>query len=895
MSDEPASPTPAADTVVSVAVPVAVDRAFDYLVPASFGPAAPGCRVVVPFGARVLVGVVRPRSADSDVSEGGQLRAVLELLDPAERPAVPAQLAELCEWIADYYLAPIGEVYRLALPAAAMASDTRRVRPTQQARELHGLDGPHTLHGGPLLDARLAVGHGDADSPVLDGHDRRLLAELIAAVGSSSRKAVSVAGLTRLEPPIPAVLRRVASLAEAGLITVETSPEAARRERTELHVRRTDRLRGAGSDEPALKRALGRSKQRRALLDHLEQQCDADGSPLWVGLSELRGPFPRVRQLLPPLLDAGLLVAREQLRRLDDFAVAGAAAGQASGPAASPSASQSFGEAPDEPPQLSSDQQRALDRLLAARERGGFHAALLYGITGSGKTEVYLRLIAELRVQGAGAIVLVPEIALTPQLAERFRARFADEVAVLHSGLTERQRLDAWAHIRSGQRPIVIGARSAVFAPVPKLGAIVVDEEHDGSFKQDDGVRYHARDVALVRGRSHGALVVLGSATPSLESWQGARDGRLELLELTSRPTPRPLPEVEIVDLRTHAPDAETLLSAVLRERLEATVAAGDQAILFLNRRGYTTALACRSCGSLQQCPDCSAPAMTYHLARNRLMCHLCGHIEAAPQRCLACGSTELEHGGAGTERVEVHLARDLPGIRVARLDRDSARGRVLHERLARFRRREIDVLIGTQMLSKGHDFPGVTLVGVLRAEHGLALQDFRASERVFQLLTQVAGRAGRGERPGRVVIQTWAPDHPAITFARGHDFAGFAAQELAARAEHSNPPVGHAALIRITGEQRPAVRERAAGVAGFVRELAARVAQGAGELTAHGPIDSPIERVNRRYRMQLLLRTRERPALRWVLGHLRRELGRRGSGRAATQVRVDVDPYSLL
>jgi len=331
------------------------------------------------------------------------------------------------------------------------------------------------------------------------------------------------------------------------------------------------------------------------------------------------------------------------------------------------------------------------------------------------------------------------------------------------------------------------------------------------------------------------------------------------------------------------------------------TLAAGEQAILFLNRRGYTTSLSCKACGSFQQCPDCSAPSMTYHLKRNRLMCHLCGHIEGAPKTCSSCGGAELEHGAAGTERIEVAIAATLPGVRVARLDRDTSRGKALLEVLDKFRAREADVLIGTQMLSKGHDFPGVTLVGVLRADQGLAFPDFRATERVFQLLTQVAGRAGRGDRPGRVVIQTWAPDHPAIRHARTHDFEGFAELELEARARRTtegpgNPPIGYLALIRISGEDKPAVAARAAELGALARDLAARViAGGETEIQVLGPVDSPIERINRRLRMQLLVRASARGGLRWLLRHLRRELGQRGRGRATTTARVDVDPYSLM
>jgi primosomal protein N' (replication factor Y) len=857
-----------AGVLVSIAVPVALDQAFTYRVPADLlvsgsGPGA-GTRVVVPFGARALIGVVRP--APPELPKG-ELREILEILDPPDAPALSEDLVALCEWIADYYLAPLGESYRLALPASAMGVDARRARLSEA-----GLAALEEL-GNPLLAS--ARGGADQSRAVeLDEHERRILARLAEAGARPGTKGLAVAGLTRTrgeQLAIDAPLRRLVRLGERGLVEVDTGEAADRSARTELHYRRTDRLRGGSGDEPAIEQAVGRSKQRRALLDYLELQS----SGTWTSISELRGPFPRVRKLISPLVEAGLVVAEERLRELDAFATM---------------------PPPSQPPPLTEDQQRTLDGLLAGLEQRRFCAALVHGITGSGKTEVYLQLIAAARERGGGAIVLVPEIALTPQLAERFRARFGDEVAILHSGLTAQQRLDVQGHIRAGKRPIVIGARSAIFAPVPDLRVIVVDEEHDASFKQDEGVRYNARDVALVRGRSLDAVVVLGSATPSLESWHGAREGRLGLWSLTSRPTPRPLPEVELVDLRAHMPDRETLLSARLRAALLETAAAGEQAILFLNRRGYTTALSCATCGSFQQCPDCSAPSMTYHLGRNRLMCHLCGHIEGTPERCRSCGGSELEHGAAGTERVEVALAADLPGVRVARLDRDTTRGKALVELLGRFRRREIDVLIGTQMLSKGHDFPGVTLVGVLRADQGLALPDFRATERVFQLLTQVAGRAGRGDRPGRVIIQTWAPDHPAIVHAKNHDFEGFAELELAARAARGNPPLGFIALVRISGEDRGLVTARARELALMAGDLCQRVAAGGeAQIEVLGPVDSPIERINRRLRMQILLRADRRGALRWVLRHLRRGLGARGRGRGGTTARVDVDPYSLM
>lgn len=848
--------------LVSVAVPVTLDRGFTYRVPDDWSHApSPGERVLVPFGPRVLVGVVRPVAPDPPPDDE-RLRALLDRLDDGE-PSLPPDVVSLCEWMSDYYLAPIGEVYRVALPGLATNADARVARVTP--------DGEAARQAvGALLSPGVAV---------LDDHDRRLL-DALAEGGAGGRPA---AGLTRLRPKIPGVLRRLGELVERGLAQVDWSDAESGEARTETHVRRTDYLRGSGADEEALRRALGRSKQRRGLLDLLDAQRRIVDDPDdgWVALGELRGPFPRARELIATLTEQGLVAQVERPLRVDPF--------------------ETGAHAPSLPQSPTADQAEALSALFADVDTGEFRSALLHGITGSGKTEVYLQLIAHVRASGRGAIVLVPEIALTPQLADRFRARFGDEVAVLHSGLTPRQRLDAWLRIRAGDLPIVIGARSAIFAPIPRLGVIVVDEEHDPSFKQEEGVRYHARDLALVRARHERVVALLGSATPSLETYARARDGRHRYLQLRQRPTPRPLPKVEIVPLSVHRADPESLLTGRLRAAITETVAAGEQAIVFLNRRGFTTNLVCVACGHMQSCPDCSAPSMTYHLGRNRLLCHLCGHIESTPRACLACGGTELVHGGVGTERVELSIVKALPGVRVLRLDRDTSRGRQLLRTLAKFRAHEADVLVGTQMLSKGHDFPGVTLVGILQGDHGLAMPDPRAAERTFQLLTQVAGRAGRGDRPGRVIVQAWAVEHPAIVHAAEHDFGGFAEQELQARRALGNPPFGHLALLRVQGLDAAAVRARAHALADVVRDAAAAVARAEGSdplaspVTILGPVASPIERINRRTRWQVLVRAARRPPLRWLLGRVRPRLGTEGHGAGQTLALADVDPQSLL
>lgn len=846
------------DRLVSVAVPVAIDRAFTYRVPRDLDAVpSPGVRVLVPFGPRAVVGVVRPTPASTDADlEPDKIRPILGLLDDGE-PALTPALLRLVEWMSDYYVAPVGEVYRLALPGLMTNADARTAILTDAGRD--------ALQGGPLLSSTSS----------LDPSSVRLLSAIAAAMPAG----LAVGKLPTLRPRIPAVLHRLAELEARGLC--QTRWEDSEGDlRTETHVRRTDWLRGGGEDEAALQTILGRSKRRRALLDHLETLASDDDG--WVPLSDLRGPFPRVRELLPPLVEANLVATEERPRRLDPFAH------RTPEPAA--------------PRTPTSEQDHALRILGEDLDARTFRSALLHGITGSGKTEVYLQVIARARKARRSAIVLVPEIALTPQLADRFRARFGDEVAVLHSGLTPRQRLDAWQQIRAGLRPIVIGARSAIFAPVSDLGVVVVDEEHDPSFKQEDGVRYNARDVALVRGKDADALVILGSATPALETWAAARAGRHRHLQLRTRPTPRPLPTVELIPLSVHRPDPESMLTAVMRQAVADTVAAGEQAILFLNRRGFATTLLCQSCGSFQQCPDCSAPSMTYHLARNRLMCHLCGHMEAAPRRCRTCGSEDLARGGVGTERVELALSRALEGVRVLRLDRDVARGRRLLTTLSRFRRGEADVLVGTQMLSKGHDFPGVTLVGILQGDHGLALPDPRAAERTFQLLTQVSGRAGRGDRPGRVLVQAWAVDHPAVVFASRHDYEGFATLELQARQRMGNPPAGHLVLFRVQGLDAAKVEARARAFADAVRKRievidAEHRRQGdpPPEVVLLGPMPSPIAVINRRHRWQMLLRARHRPPLRWLLESVRPLLGPCDHGAHETTLHADVDPQSLL
>jgi primosomal protein N' (replication factor Y) len=539
---------------------------------------------------------------------------------------------------------------------------------------------------------------------------------------------------------------------------------------------------------------------------------------------------------------------------------------------------------PDQPPVLTSGQRLAVDKLTGQVDQRQFGGFLLRGVTGSGKTEVYLRTIEHALAQGRGAIVLVPEIALTPELVRRFRARFGDQVAALHSGMGPGERHDQQQLVASGERRIVVGPRSALLAPMADLGVVIVDECHDASFKQNNGLRYHARDVALFRARAAGAVCVLGSATPGCEEVWLARQNRLQTLELPLRATGGALPHARVVDLRS-APRLRTgedqrpsLLSEELVEAVAATVARGEQAMLLHNRRGWATSMICQGCGAALECPDC-AVTLTLHKRQHRLRCHWCELSLPVDTSCPHCHGRRLLGIGEGTERIEETLTAALPQLRVARFDRDTAAGQKLHDTLAGFRRGELDVLVGTQMLAKGHDFPSVTLVGVLLAESGLRVPDFRAAERTFQLLTQVAGRAGRGARAGQVLVQTYAPDHPAIVAALRHDHAGFVEDELRIRREQAQPPFSHLALLETRHDD-----ERRA-LAAMTLAVDALRAWGA---EVRGPIHAGVPRWQGVWRLHALVRSSDRATLHGLLSKLRAtELGLP----AGVELGVDVDP----
>ena len=543
---------------------------------------------------------------------------------------------------------------------------------------------------------------------------------------------------------------------------------------------------------------------------------------------------------------------------------------------------------PERAPEPTPGQAAVLAELGLALGERSFVPALLYGATGSGKTEVYLSAAARVMAHGRGVLYLVPEIGLTPLLLSRVERRFPGQVAVLHSGLSRRERNVAWEAVRGGRRSVVIGTRSAVFAPLEDPGLIIVDEEQDSSYKQDETPRYNGRDLAILRAREAGAVVLLGSATPSMESFGHAVAGRYRLLRLGGRIHDRPLAEVRVVDMRAEYRQRgeTTVLSGALVEELQATVGRGEQALVLRNRRGWAAALLCPDCGQRVQCTRCSI-SMTWHRADRRLRCHHCGLEHRLPSRCPTCGEADLQPVGEGTERVEDELRSRLGNVVIERMDRDVIRKRGAHERLLRrFDRGEVDILVGTQMIAKGHDFPRVTLVGVLSADQALGLPDFRAGERTFQLLTQVAGRAGRGTRPGRVVVQAFDPEHPVIALAARQDFEGFFEREILYRRALRYPPV--AALVRILVADREAHRAR-----GWAERLGEAVREeGGGRLIVSGPGPAPVERLKGRYRQQILIRSAGRRRLVEAVDRASRRVEGVVPRRA---YQIDVDPLSLL
>ena len=821
--------------LASVAVPRPVRRLFTYVVPRHLLPyCRRGVRVIVPFGRRRLTGYLL------EVAESAGRPSPDILLKPLDAvldsdPVLDEPILELTRWAADYYVVSWGGMISAALPG--MKAQMRAVVSLTPA-------------GRQALEAAEAAMVGASMPASASGRAEGEMLRLVAELSAKGGRPVRLAELKRgLGPRFRA--GALSRLRNAGLMEVtEVATGPGPRPRLEQIA--------SLPDDPT---PSARGPRQREILRHLGE---AGGS---LGVRELLRAARAGRDALRALEARGAVrvEAVESPRR------------------------PLFVEGPEEPATLqpTADQQVAIDALEALAAPGKYATALLHGVTGSGKTEVYLRAIETIIASGKRALYLVPEIGLTPLLARRMRSRFGDTLALMHSGLSEGERYDEWRRIREGKVDLVLGARSAVFAPLPDLGIIVVDEEHDASYKQDEYPRYNGRDLAILRGRMTNALVLLGSATPSMESFHQARRGRYRLLTLPHRIGSAGLPAIERVDMRREFEEAgrESILSRRLLEALRERLRRGEQSLILLNRRGFSTFVLCRVCGEQIGCRRCSI-AMTLHLKERLLRCHYCNDSRKVPSACPACGSGHLHFGGAGTERLEETLREELPGARIERMDRDAVRGRGAVEGiLTRVERGAIDVLVGTQMIAKGHDFPNVTLVGVLAADALLGLPDFRSSERTFQLLSQVAGRSGRGERGGQVIVQAYDAGHHAIRSACEHDFDGFAAKELAYRRVMNYPPYSALALLLVKDRRF----ERARAGADLVAE--ALRARGAKGLQVLGPAPAPLERLRGEYRVQVLVKAAGRRAMQEVLSAMLEDLDRKRV--RVEDLVIDVDPLS--
>ena len=786
--------------LVSVAVPVPYLDYLTYNVPDSqLELPHIGARVRVPVGSRTVTGCVIAHGGE--LSEGAEAKDVVEVLDP--EPFVPAPVVELCQWVADYYMAGIGDTIGVAMPPGAR----RRASGFKTHRVISA-----TAHGLAAVTSRLkpaptttkpAPTTEPATTPIENVGARSIVVGAGSVVGGGS--SVVGAGFSRLITAKQLEALEVLAAAPAGL------PAPALRDR------------GVSGD------------------------------------------------VIRRLITNGLAASRDERDERDPFGRA------------------ALSDDRDATRELTSEQTAAMDQLSALADLADFRVALLHGVTGSGKTEIYLRLAERIRQAGKQVLLMVPEIALTPSMATLFRQAFGERVAIQHSALAAGERHDQWHRIRRGEVDVVVGTRSAVFAPLTRLGLIIVDEEHDTSYKQEESPRYNGRDVAVVRGRGERALVILGSATPSMESSFNAESGKYTRVTLERRVLDRPLASVRLVQMREEYADVgpDVIISRDLAAAVEERLRRKEQVIILLNRRGYSTAVFCRQCGDTFECPNCSV-SLTVHRARKgwRARCHYCNYAMDVPKTCRKCAAPYLEQTGFGTEKVEQQLRERFPDARVGRIDRDSVRRKgALAALLSTFAAGEIDVLVGTQMIAKGHDFPGVTLVGVISADVGLGLADFRASERTFQLLTQVAGRSGRGERLGEAVVQTLYPEHYSIQLACRQDYASFFTRELAYRRGMRYPPV--LALINVVMRGRT-FDEAMHAASEMVRRLEPAAAQGT--FIILGPAPAPLGRLRGEHRVQFFLKGTRRADMRTALKAALADMPE-----VRRRITIDVDPLSVL
>ncbi|MEC0306367.1 primosomal protein N' [Paenibacillus lautus] len=827
------------------------DRPFDYLIPEELRPwVEVGSRVGVPFGHRTLQGFVvslHPRP-EMDTAKMKPIQEVLDVMPP-----LSPELIELGEWMKERYACRYISVLQSMLPTALKGKAERYI----------SLSEP---------DAGLTEESDGLFALLPESESEQ---EMIRFV--SQRGEVSLQQLTRAFPDGAATIKALIGrgrLSEFQQIKDKLQKKTMKA--VELAV-------SSEEAQQALASFPAKAQRQKEVLQYiLEMEAF-----LPISQKDLLQTLGVTAGTIKALADKGLIT-------LEDIEVF-----------RDPYRGRHF--TPSTPLALTPEQQavyRSIVHKLDERKHGVF---LLHGVTGSGKTEIYLQTIQRCLEQERQAIVLVPEISLTPQMVERFKARFGDRVAVMHSRLSDGERYDEWRKIREGRASVVVGARSAVFAPFDRLGLIIMDEEHEGSYKQEETPKYHARDVAIHRARLTGAAVILGSATPSLESYHAARsqaqdDFAPHLLEMPSRALGNKLPEVQVVDMREELREGNrSMFSRSLHAAISTRLERGEQTVLLLNRRGYSTFVMCRSCGYVAGCPECDI-SLTYHQKSNNLRCHYCGYAAQAPEVCPDCGSEHIRYFGTGTQRVEEELAKLFPGIRVIRMDVDTTTEKGSHEKLLKqFRDKKGDVLLGTQMVAKGLDFPDVTLVGVITADSALNLPDFRAAEKTFQLLTQVAGRAGRHQLPGEVVIQSYTPEHYSIIHASSHDYLSFVKDELKHRKALHYPPYCRLILVTLSHEQLPLLVRMAENFAATIKSESDRRGWfgsldrfDASALDILGPVASPIPRLKNRYRFQCMIKWRGTMDAVSLVRSVAEKL--QDSARdSKLQISIDVDPQMLM
>jgi len=806
---------------ISVAVSLPVRKSYTYSVPDHLKDfCSPGMRVLVPFGNRRVTGYILSGQKDC---KGFKAKKIFDILD--DHPLFPESEISFFKWIAGYYIHPLGEVIKAALPSGLDRHDVSHVFVSQQGRDY-------------LNAGRLTPGEEQIVEFVLQRQSCTL-----KQLKKNSQNTMVNALIRRMEKKDLITVSAVLKKAGANI----------KKEKFLLY-----------SDGP--KTIIRMSKKRKNLLCLVKEKKE-------ISLTGLKVHIPTAPALIKPLAEAGYIqIVHRQVFR------------------------DPLGEPvePDTPPILTSEQQVVVKRVQENLSRG-FAPYLLSGVTGSGKTEVYMRLVQDVVEKGKNAIVLVPEISLITQTERRFRARFGEKIAVIHSSLTQGELLDQWHKIVLKKVSIVIGARSAVFAPFENIGIIIVDEEHDTSYKQETGLRYNARDLAVVRGKMNSCPVILGSATPSLQSYQNVIIKRFEELKLKTRINRHPLPRITLVDLKKYKDvwGYDKIITPELSKEIRSCLDKGNQALIFLNRRGFATFPVCRDCGKSLSCKYCDV-TMTLHKGYNEYRCHFCGYGRPVNTKCPACNSSKIKPFGFGTEKVESILKALFPDARLIRMDQDStSRKGATIKILKSIRNRNVDIIVGTQMLAKGHDFPFITLVGVICADLSLSLPDFRAGERTFQLLAQVAGRAGRGETVGKVIMQTYNPDHFIIEAAKKQDFFEFFQKEVPYRKALLYPPFSRMIQLKISGSNFAKVKAYAATVADILKILLENEENQKNMVQILGPIEAPIQKISSRFRWQILVKS---PSSSLVNRLVKSMMGHpKLNPKSGISLMVDVDPYSLM